>query len=62
MKSSNTCDLMVLHDAYVIFCPINSRAHLAILPSASAFYITSPSEYFYTTVMRYASSNAGAAA
>jgi hypothetical protein len=29
--------LIVLRGAYGMFCPINSSAHLAILPSASGF-------------------------
>jgi hypothetical protein len=40
---------------YDMFCPINSSAHLAILPSASGFWMTSPSGYLDTTVMGCAS-------
>ena len=51
MKSARAYNLMALRGAYVMFCPINSSAHLAILPSASGFWITLPSGYFDTTVM-----------
>jgi hypothetical protein len=54
-KSASTWDLIALREAYVIFCPINSSAHLAILPSASGFWMISPSGYLDTTVMGCAS-------
>jgi hypothetical protein len=54
-KSVSTWDLIVLHGAYVMFCPINSSAHLAILHSASGFWMTSPSGYLDTMVMGCAS-------
>jgi hypothetical protein len=34
-----------------MLCSINSKAHLAILPSASRLWITSLSGYFETTMI-----------
>jgi hypothetical protein len=50
-KSTSTWDMMALRGTYETFCPINSCAHLAILHSASGFWITSLSGYLDTTMM-----------